>query len=397
MIVFSLLVVLFLAYLLSIIAKYFSLPRVVGQIGAGILLGLPIIKPYLFDAKTLSFFDMLSELGILLLFFFIGLEINLTAFKKNIKESFYISFWNTIISLVLGYTFSYYVFGFSHLISLLIGIAICVSSQAISMDILEEMKLVRSKIGTLLVSSSAVDDLFELILITGVLIFFQVSIEQKSFLLFFGQILTFIILIMIFKAWLIPWILKIFEQEKSRTYLFMGSFIIILLIAYLAELLGISSMVGAFIAGMLVRYTLLKDKMHRVWEEHSIAQSIHTISFGFLVPIFFVWVGLNTHINAVFEQFWLILLFVLIDIVGTIIGTMIGVKLSGGKWFEGYTLGWGIIPKGDTELIMATIALDTGIINDQIFALIVMMAFITTIIGPIMFKYTLKKYNKKLK
>lgn len=387
---FIVFLMLLLAYLLSVAARMLGLPRVVGQITAGFVLGLPFIQPVFFTPENGQIFSFLAQLGILLLFFFIGLEIDLKRFREHAAESVTISFFNTLFPLVIGYGVALY-FGFSSLVALLIGISLSVSSAAIALDILEEQHILRSKLGNLVISTGTIDDLFELILISILLMFFHVSLAAATPLSFVLRIFAFILIIFIFKIWFIPFALHVFEQEKSRSYLFMGAFIIVLLMAWLSEFLGVSALIGAFIAGMLVRYTLHAGKKRRVWEEHEISRSVHILSFGFFIPIFFVWVGVNTQLVAFFEQTPLILPFLLIDIVGTVGGTMLGMKLLGKSWREGYALGWGVIPKGDTELIIATLALEGGLIDKKVFTLIVFIAFLATIIGPIMFKYCLKR------
>lgn len=388
---FVVLVMLLLAYVFSVGARFLGLPRVVGQITAGFVLGLPFIQPILFTPENGGFFSFLAEIGILLLFFFTGLEIDLSTFRKNARESLSISFFNTLFSLAGGYFFSLYVLGYSHLVSLLIGISLSVSSQAISLDILEEAKLLKSRIGKLIISTGTIDDIFELFLISILLVVFHVAVEKTTLGGFFFRLLLFLVIVLAFKWWFVPFALRVFEREKSRSYLFMGAFIIVLLMAYLSEMLGVSSLIGAFLAGVLIRYTLLGGKNHRVWEEHEIARSVHTLAFGFLIPLFFVWVGVNTQIVAIFEQTYALVLLFLIDILGTLIGTIIGVRLFNGSWNEGYTLGWGVIPKGDTELIIATLALRGGLIDSKVFTLIVLIAFLSTLVAPVMFKYSLRK------
>ncbi len=383
------------AYLFSVGARFFGLPRVVGQIMAGFFLGLPFLQPLLFTPENGPIFQFLADVGILLLFFFTGLEVDIRSFEKTAKESCSISFFNTVIPLTGGYFLSSLVFGFSSLVSLIIGISLAVSSQAISLDLLDESNMMKSKIGKLIISAGSIDDLFELFLVSILLVLFHINIEQVSLIRFFLNIFFFVIIVFVFKWWFVPLVLHVFEQEQSRSYLFMGSFILVLLMAWLSEQLGIGSLIGAFITGMLVRYTLLTGKKRKYWEEHEISRSVHTISFGFLIPLFFVWVGVNTQIVSIFAQTKYLFPLLLIDIGGTVFGTMIGVMLLGGTVREGVTVGWGVTPKGDTELIIATLALTGGLIDKKIYTLIVMIAFLTTVIAPVMFKYSLQKITTR--
>lgn len=374
-----------------------KLPRVLGQLAAGFILGIPIIKSNLVDYQIESIFSFIANIGIIMLFFFIGLEINLKRFKKNIKQEVLVAVFNTIIPLTLGFLVSYYFFGFSMIISLIIGISLAVSSQTLSIDILEECRLIKSKIGNRIISTGVIDDVFELFLISILLTIFSSEIGRISFLNLIFDILLFMIMIFTFKIIIIPLILRLFEKEKSPTSLFMGAFIIVLLMAYLSEYLGMSSLIGALFAGMLVRHALLVGEHKRPWEEHEIAKSIHVIAFGFLIPIFFVWIGMNTDFSALFSHFWFVIILFVISVGGTLVGTMIGVLLSKGSFLEANIIGWGVVPKGDTELVIVTLALSAGIITNFVFSAIIVMAFLTTLTAPIVFRYLLAKYKTRLK
>jgi Kef-type K+ transport system membrane component KefB len=391
-ILFVILVVLVTAYLLSELFKHFGLPRVLGQILAGIFLGIPVFKNYLFDASTLSVFEFLTNIGIILLFFFVGLEINIRDFQRNAKESAMISIFNTVMPLFLGFIVSRALFDFDNLTSLIIGIALAVSSQAISLDILEEAKLLKSKIGNLIMTSGTVDDVFELIAISTVLVIFEAALQgQASIYNLLFNILVFTAMILLFRVTLIPFALRNFERDRSHAVLFMGALIIVLFMAYLSQIFGVSSLIGALVAGMLVRHTLVTSD-RKPWEKNNISHSIHVISFGFLIPIFFVNVGLQTNIQMITSNFWLAFVLLVVDIVGTLTGTIIGVRLSKGTFTEGMIVGWAITPKGDTELVIASLALAAGLITVSVYTAIITVAIASTFIAPIVFKLLIKHH-----
>ena len=387
------LIALVLAYLISEIFRYFRLPKVIGQILAGIILGIPIIKTALFTDETLSIFSFITNIGIILLFFFVGLEINLKQFRKNFKETSLIAIFNTLIPLTAGFLVGKFLFNFNNITSLIIGISLSVSSQAISLDILEELKLIKSKIGNLIIASGAVDDVFELLLISSILIVLHsTAFGQTGFQKLVFNIGIFVFIVLIFRISLIPFALRIFEKEKSQANLFMGALIIVLFMAYLSELFGIGSLIGALIAGIIVRQTLLTGEDRKPWRKNDISHSIHIISFVFLIPLFFVNVGLNTDIYTLSSNLFLIFVLVLINILGTLIGTIIGVFLSKGTLTEGLIVGWGVLPKGDTEIVIATLALNNGLINVDIFTAIITVALVSTFLAPIVFKFMIKRH-----
>src|SRR3989344_4734695 len=125
----TLVIALVVAYVFSEIMRLIKLPRVIGQLMAGFLLWIPFIKEYLFTPEASSIFSFFANIGIILLFAFIGLEINLKDFKTHAKESLFIALFNTSIPLILGFLTSFYFFNLPVLVSLIIGIALSVSAQ----------------------------------------------------------------------------------------------------------------------------------------------------------------------------------------------------------------------------------------------------------------------------
>lgn len=388
------LVILIAAFLCSRIARALKIPRVVGQIFAGMILGSGLFAS-MFTESSLQVISFLSELGIILLFYYIGLETNFGTFSKNLRQSVLISLFNTSLPLIIGFVVMHFLFGFNLTTSIIIGIALSVSAQSISLDILEELKMVKSKIGSLIISAGAVDDIIELGLVTFILSFFDVTINNLDTFTFVRDAVIFLVIIIIARIWVIPTLLNLFNQEKTQSSHFMGSIIIVLLIALLSETLGIGSLIGAMIAGMIVRQTILKDPRFPDREEHEIAYSIHLIAFGLLIPIFFVQIGMSTDLTLLLQNSELILTMTFIAVSATVIGTAVAVRLGGQTWHEGFVLGWGLNPKGDVELVIASLALKAGIISNIVFTSLVSMAVITTIISPVVFRRMALRKQKK--
>ncbi len=391
------LVALLLAYIISeVLKRFLGIPRVVGQVGAGLILSITVFKTVLFNQENTNVLSFLANLGIILLFYYVGLETNFSVFKKNITKSLSISFVNTTLPLVIGFVVMKYVFEFNTIVSLIIGVALSVSAQSISLGMMEELKLVKSKLGNTIISAGAVDDIIELILVSILLSVFQLTITDVSHINLALGLFFFVVLVMAARIWFIPYTLKLFDKEKSSTARFTGSLLIVLLFASLSELFGIGSIIGAMIAGMIVRQTIFKDVHIPDWEEHDIARSIHILSFGFLIPLFFVWVGLNTDLGTISANAFFVVILIIIALLGTVGGTTIAIMLNKGTFREGMMIGWGLTPKGDVELGIATLALTAGIITPAIFTALVVMALFTTLISPMMFKYLVTHSKKKL-
>jgi len=360
---------------------------------AGLLLGILIKYTSIFTIEDFTILSFLANLGIILLFYYVGLETNFASFKRNFQKSVFVSIFNTSIPFIISFAIMNYFYKFDDLSSAIVGISLAVSAHAVSADILEEMNQLHSHIGNLIISAGAVDDIIELILITILLSFFHFSINNMTVSKLIFDVIVFMLFIVFARLWLIPVILEFMDREKSSTSRFMISMIIVFIIASLTESLGNGSLIGALVAGMIVRQTIFREDDIPNWEKHDITRPVHIISFGLLIPLFFVFVGLNTDLGVITSNYWMIIIFIAIAIIGTVGGTIIGLMLSKGSLKDGFILGWGLNPKGDVELVIATLALKAGVISQVIFTSLVIVTLATTIISPIIFRKLVANYN----
>jgi len=379
----------------AFIGELFSrigVPRVVGQISAGLLLGLPLIKPFLIDDPvTIDLLRHLADIGIILLLFFTGLEVSLPKLAKQLKLSTSISLVKTLFTLVLGYAVSHYLFGLSPAISFVVGVCLSVTATALALDLLEEYNMLKTKIGTLIIATGALDDFFELVLITIALSIISATAAQTAFMTLILNAILFIIALILFRTIIVPFILRTIEKQTEHTLL-MSGMIITLLLASLSNLLGFGSIVGALVSGILLRQVLLKDhEHHRAWEAHHISKSVHTIAFGFLVPLFFVQIGLLTDLTAIWKNIIFGMVITIIAVIGTLAGCTLAHYLFTKQWKPGYVLGWALNSKGDTAFIIATLAFEAGAIGQPVFSSIIFMAIISTILSPIVFRILVTK------
>ncbi|MEK6954976.1 MAG: cation:proton antiporter [Candidatus Micrarchaeota archaeon] len=377
-----------LVYIFSEVCRHFNIPRVVGQIFVGILLGA-FAKQLVFSSESLSTFSNLADVGIILLFFFTGFEVNLKEFQKHFRNSIGISILNTAIPFIAGTGLSLYL-GYGLVEAIIIGICLSVSSTAVSIDFLEEFGMLKSRIGNIIVTAGAVDDFLELIFISIIVTFLQVSIGESPLQSLFIGMLAFIGTAVIIRFLLLPFVLGVIQKEHSSAGLFMIALVLTMAMATFSDYLGLGSLIGALIAGVIVRHSIIIERHRRPWEAHEISKTIHTVSFGFLVPIFFVWVGLNTDLGSIFAKPILSFAFAAIAIAGTVIGTALAVSWERGKWSDGILVGWGVTAKGDVELVVASLALKNGLISTEIFSALIFMAFSTTVIAPIVFRNLIK-------
>lgn len=384
------------SYLFSHLLRKIGIPTTVGQIVTGLILGITVIKAQLFNPENLSLLSFLANLGVILLFYYVGLETNIKAFTRNIEKSALISAFNTLLPLTVGFVIMRFILDYNVLVSLIIGVCLSVSAQSISLSLLNELGMLKSKLGSMIIATGAVDDTFEMILTTILLSIFHVAVTKLNVFNFLLDMSLFLLVIVVARLWVLPYALKFIDREKSSTARFMGSLIILLMIASLSEYLGVGVLIGAMIAGMLIRQTIIKEVAIPNWEEHDIARSIHIIAFGFLIPLFFVWIGLNTDVSTISGNIGFIILLFVIATVGTVGGTIAAVWLDKGTLTEGMLLGWGLNPKGDVELIIAALAFNAAIITQGVFTALVVMSLMTMLISPIIFKRLVYVHKRRM-
>lgn len=375
------------AYIGAEICKYLKVPRVVGQLLVGMLLGISVLKKIFFTPDITDIFSFLANIGMVLLFFFIGMNISMREFRKNIQEEVLVSVFNTGIPFALG-IFAGHMLGFNLIVSFVIGVCLSVSAQAISLDILEELHFLKSKVGKLIITAGMVDEIFKLGLLSATIAFIYGMTVTTGVVSLVSGIIFFLLILVFFKLYVVPFLLQIFEEEKTEAGLFMAALIITILMASLSDFFGLGSLLGAIFAGIFVREILLQRGKR--WEEHDISKTIHTISYGFFIPLFFVWVGLNLNLQSITANFSMIFIFTLIALFGTVIGSAIGVFLYERQFRKGITVGFGVSPKGDTELVVSLLAYQAKIISLEVFSALVFMAVSVTIISSLAFRRLVK-------
>ncbi|MBS3139548.1 cation:proton antiporter [Candidatus Woesearchaeota archaeon] len=390
----TILVCLVIAYFFGELLHKLKIPRVVGQVGAGLFLSIGVVKEVLFTDESLKTLSFLAHLGIILLFYYVGLEVNFKTVLKTARNSITISLFNTILPLLLGFGLSYFILKLGLIPSLVIGMTLPTAALSISINQLEELRMLKTKIGTLLLSVGMFNDVLQIIIIAVIFSLIQVGTSQSGLLTLFLDMLIFILVVVAARLWFIPSILAFFDKEHSSTARFTASMIIVLLVASLSEVLGLGLIIGALIAGVIVRQTIFKDHLLSSWQEHDIARSVHILAFGFLIPLFFLWTGLSVDFSLVFKETGLILFLAFLSIFGNVAGVMIPMLFTKGSWQEGLLLGIGLSPKGDVELAVAALALEAALISQSLFAVLVMMSVLTTIISPILFRVLAKRYHK---
>lgn len=381
---------LFFARVLGYFFDKYNQPAVIGEIIAGLALG--IFGTYVFHGQyynivninvlfpNLAFnspeFELLAEFGILFLLFISGLETKISKIIKMGKSSTYVAIGGVITPLILGILVGLF-FNFSTQQSLIIGLILIATSVGVTVRSLLDLHVLDTNVGNTILGAAVIDDILGIILLA-----FLFAIDSPIWMGF--KIILFFIIFLYIGIKIIDKILDISEKIHLPKAFLSITLSIFLIYSFFADKAGISAIIGAFVAGLLIGQTFRSSK---------IINDVKTIGYGFFIPLFFVWVGSIININSFLTIGLFTIILIIIAIIGKILGCGLGAKISGLKNTESIQIGIGMIPRMEVALIIATYAISNDIIKgdiaDQILASTLILTIITTIITPILIKKSL--------
>jgi Kef-type K+ transport system membrane component KefB len=379
-------VVLGTAFLFNELFKKLRLPPVVGQILGGLILGIPLLRAFVFQGSSATeIVDLLAVIGILFLLLLVGLEIDIEKIRQSSKEAVLISFSAAIVPLILGFLFLR-LLGYSVIASLVIGGALSVTAEGTTVKVLMDANALNTKLGAITVSAGAIDDIFEVLFLSLVTIVgfggsvFQLVYLPVEFLVFAA--VTFILF------WVVSRVLQRVERTGSDVELFSLVIIFVLVVASLSEALEMGYLLGAIVSGFLLQISM---KRLRKKDEEEIITATKLITLSFVVPFFFVNIGLNFNYDYLVGNMPLLLVTIAIAFLGKIIGTLIVKPFSKMSLRQLYLVGWGMNSRGAVELVIALLALNHGLITQEVFSALVAMAIVTTLVFPFVLQHEIKK------
>ncbi|MGY6559356.1 MAG: cation:proton antiporter [Nitritalea sp.] len=391
-------VMLLLARVLAEVAQKFRQPAVVGELLAGILLGptiLGTLSPDGFDfffasnADANIALDGFVQIAVVLLLFIAGLEVELHLVWSQGKSALSISLLGLIVPFALGFVFPYYFadfFGMGEgdrlLFSLFMGTAMSITALPVVVRILMDLDLFKTKMGMLIVASAMVNDIIGWLIFSVILSFMgkagSLSLAQTIGITLFFTFFMLTLGKMIINR-VLPWVNKKLAWPGGVLSLSMA---FCFLAAAFTEWLGIHSIFGAFLLGVA-----LGDSEHMSERAKEI---VHQFINNIFAPLFFVSIGLKINFIANFDLL-LTLAVLAISFAGKIVGSGYGAYKGGFQVKEALAVGFGMNARGAMEIILGLIALENGLIGEQLFVALVIMAIVTSMSsGPLM-RWALKK------
>lgn len=372
----------------GIISKKAKMPEVLGALVAGVILGPVVLNLIQYDNDI----KLLSNLGVIMLMFVSGLETNIDEFKKAGFTAFIIALLGIMLPLILG-TLGAFIFFHNVVENIFVGVILTATSVSISAETLKELGKLNTRAGVNILGAAVIDDVLGLILISVVLAVVNSSggfgtAGMSSLVFVFIKIAVFCIVSIIAIVYLPKYINKFTMNAKPGKEMLTFSIAAGLLVACIAEYLGIAAITGAYICGLV-----LSSISHREYLE----RNVRAISSGFLSLIFFASVGIEANLKGLnMEALYITLVMFVIAVIGKIIGCGGAARILKMTRSESLQIGVGMISRGEVAIITANIGLQQKIISEEIFLPTLIVVILTTIVTPILLKMAFSHKNEKL-
>lgn len=375
-------------------------PTVLGEIVAGILLGpsllgwlAPGLMAFLFPAASMETLKLLSQIGVVLFMFVVGMELDVVHLRERAHTAVMVSHASIIVPFLLGASLSLLLYpslapaetSFTAF-ALFMGIAMSITAFPVLARILEDRRMSKTQLGSIALTCAAVDDVTAWCILALVIAVAQSGSVATSLLTIMLVLCFIFLMLFVVKPQLARLLNNLMKNTnesseghpKSQRGLVAGILAFVLACALLTETIGIHALFGAFLAGVVIPSTrvreLLKDK-------------VETFSSAALLPIFFAFTGLRMQISLLNDwQSWAICLVIIaVAVAGKLGSSMLMARWTGMNWRDAFSLGALMNTRGLVELIVLNIGYDLGILSARSFAMMVLMALVTTFMtGPLL-------------
>ncbi len=386
--ILDLLLILTVAWVLGLVFTRMGLPVMLGELLAGILLGPPILGIIGISPSI----EMLAELGIFFVMFHTGMEMDPKELVEHIWSALSVAIGGFVLPFALGY-FTASLFGGTVMQSLFVGMGVSITAIAVQAVILQSMQINRSKVGHIIMGAAIADDILALVALSTLLGFAKTgSVQLSALLLIFLKVSGFFALTILIGQFIMPPLTRRLTNQGGKAFMF--AMTSALLMAYLAEWAGLHLIIGAFLAGQFVRKEIMDEDVYEAISSH-----FYSISYGFLVPIFFASLSFHLHFTWTWSFLIFAVVLIFVALLGKLLGCGVGALLFKYSLRESAIIGFGMNGRGAVELVVASVVL--GLSNDLLkakviseplltadqFSGLVLMAFVTTLLAPITLKW----------
>ena len=388
----SLSLVFALTYGVGYFLAKFRIPSILAALFVGIALSYTQFSPFIHSVYAFeSTFSFLSNLGVLFLLFYIGLQIELGEMKKSSSDIVWLTILNTSIPFFLG-VIAMLLYGYDWAIALVIGMTRMPTAEAVIVPILDEFNMIKTRIGTFIIGAGVLDDIVEVLLvgIVSVWIGSKSGESHGGIVGLLVGIFSFAIISWVFYK-LMPRIMKKYEPANLSS-LMIFSLIILFGFGGFGEYVELGMVVGAIVAGVIMRPLFEKEEK----KGELLSTQTQTLSYGFFGVIFFFWVGFNADMAGFLQEPLLAIILFLAGTAGKLLGVFLMVPMKKINFKEAVIIGTGLNARLTTEIIVAQLLYAAAIIDLKLFTALVAASAFSTIIVPLAFSFMIRFWGDEV-
>lgn len=391
----QLVIILLAARVIGEAAAYIKIPPVIGELCAGIIIGPSILG--LIEITTPIY--LLAQVGIILLLFEVGIETDISQLAAAGMKLLTVAIGGVIMPFIFAFPLCYYVFDLSLLISLFIGCALTATSIGITLRVLRDLNKQKSNEAQIIIGAALLDDIIGIILLS---MLYEFSTAGSINLWNTEKVVFFIVLFFLLAPLAAKIVLLVVKKwdEKSKIPGLLPTIIVslILFFAWLAHLLGAPELLGGFAAGLALSRQFFLPFITRKPQSHEFIQRVEFQMrpiVHLFTPIFFVAIGLSLNLRDVNWHSTFVWTLSGALIIVAILGKVLsGFLLTGRNQISKFIIGTAMVPRGEIGLIFATIGLNVGVLKNDVYATIIIVIAITTLLAPFSLKWLFTKSEK---
>jgi Ca2+-transporting ATPase len=364
-------------FLFGRLLQKIRVPWIFSALLLGVVLSIHNPFTYITNSETFVF---LANLGMYFLLFMIGFETNLQQIKEKKAFIFKSTFFIIFLEAILGSLIIHFVFDYTWFVSFIVALSFSTVGEAILVPILDEFKIINTRLGQTILSIGTIDDVIEIFILILVILFtgskFQANLD------------IWFIVLSLFALFILTFALNKFKKQREEFHFVKIETLFLLVIAILFLFLGIGAYaeamaLGAILAGVSIKTFIPKERLGTIESE------IKSVAYGLFAPIFFLWVGIELNMEYLITYPLLIILVVLVSSGAKYFASFIaGRKELGVK--NSLLLGTGLSVRFSTSIVVIKILYENKIIENDLYSVIIASSIIFTFVIPILFSQLLK-------
>lgn len=365
----------------GIICKRWGIPAVLGQVLMGVLLGPTVLGL----VKSDLLLDEIGQLGVIFLMFLAGLDTEMESIKRLGKKALLVAVGGALLPFIGG-TIVALVFNYNLHTAIFVGTILTATSISITVQTLLELGKLKTPEGNVILAAAVIDDIIGIILLAIVVSFGNGS--STNILLLMGRIILFFILIYLVGQWVFPLLVGLHAKHNIREGRVTLAIAICLLFAWLADNMGLATIIGAYLMGIFVGQTNIKNL---------VTQRVQIIAYTFFIPIFFVGIGTGVNLRQIDLSVLLFALAITVTaIITKMVGSMCGALLGKFDLKSSLRIGVGMIARGEVGLVVTSLGVRMGIIGNEVFSAVLILIIVAIIITPVLLPMVFKEPEEQV-